>query len=265
MKLWHILPLVVVANAAADDAAAQHELFVGEYRGARSGLEASLIVTPDLSFVYRQDSGDGGRIPQIVRKGDVQPTGPDKARAGQLRLTWRTPNSVEVRSPYGAGIVFDGAGGSNQERGRRFVLQRVGATRASGREIIGKITLTPTPRFEPECEAQVSISYTQMYDRVRIRTHVEHEGCPASSGDYTIRLRTTGDDGETDTRSFEETWQRDDAEPLEITSYYDMDPEHRLVWARVNTSRKTNCRCLDDAASSESSEELSAQASSEAR
>ena len=264
MKLWHILPLVVAANAAAEDASAQHELFVGEYLGARSGLEASLTVAPDLSYVYRQDSGDGGRIRQVVRKGDVKPTGPDTARAGRLWLAWRTQNSVEVRSPYGAGIAFDGAGGSSQERGRRFVLQRVGETRASGREVLGKITLTPTPRFVPECEAQLSISYTQMYDRVRVRTHVEHEGCPASSGDYTIRVRTTGDDGETDTRSFEETWQRDDAEPLEITSYYDMNPEHRLVWAQVNTSRKTNCRCLDDAAASESSDELSAQASSEA-
>ena len=263
MKLWHILPLVVAANATAEDASAQHELFVGEYLGALSGLEASLTVAPDLSYVYRQDSGDGGRIPQIVRKGDMQPTGPDTARAGRLWLAWRTQNSVEVRSPYGASIVFDGAGGSNPERGGRFVLQRVGATYTSGREVLGKITLTPTRRFVPECEAQVSISYTQMYDRVRVRTHVEHEGCAASSGDYTIRVRTASDDGETDTRSFEETWQRENAEPLAITSYYDVDPERRVVWARVNTSRKTNCRCLGDAVT-ESPEELSAQAGSEA-
>ena len=258
------LLLAAAGTVAAEDGAVQRELFVGEYRGALSGLDASLTVTPALKYVYAQDAGDGGRIRQIVRKGDLEPTGSDTARAGRLRIVWRTQNSIEVRSPFGAGIVFDGAGGSHQEYGRRFILQRVGATHTSGRDVLGTITLTPTPRFVPECEAQLSISYTQMYDRVRVRTHVEQEGCPASSGDYTIRLRTTGDDGETDTRSFEETWQRENAEPLETTSYYDIDPEHRLVWARVNTSRKTNCRCLDDAAASESSEELSAQASSEA-
>lgn len=252
--------LLAAASAlAADDAAQQSELFAGEYRGTRSGLEASLTVTPTLSYDYRQDLGDGGRIRRIARKGDLNPTGPDTANAGRLRLKWRNQNTVEVYSPYGSGIVFDSAGGANTERGRRFVLQRVSGVRASGREIIAKVTLTPTQRFEPECEADVSISYMQMYDRVRVRTRVDHDGCAASSGDYVIRLRTASDDGATDTRSFDETWQRDDAAPLEITSYYDMDPERRLLWARVNTSRKTNCRCLDDAAEPSSPDELSEQ------
>ena len=105
-----------------------------------------------------------------------------------------------------------------------------------------KIELKPT-MVGPECQAQVSISYVPMYDKVRVETSVEHDGCAASSGDYTLRVRTRGTDGEVATQDIHESWRRTDAVRVDRTDVYPVDPERELVWVRVRTERKTNCRC----------------------
>lgn len=96
---------------------------------------------------------------------------------------------------------------------------------------------------QPECRADVSISYVPMYDKVRVETTVEHDGCAMSSGDYTIRVRTRGSNAEVTTEDINESWRRTDAGRLEDTKVYPLDPERELVWVRVRTERKTNCRC----------------------
>lgn len=98
---------------------------------------------------------------------------------------------------------------------------------------------------QPECWADVSISYVPMYDKVRVETTVEHDGCTTSSGDYTLRVRTRGGDGELTTQDIDESWRRTDAGRVESTKIYPLDPERELVWVRVRTERKTNCRCDD--------------------
>lgn len=96
---------------------------------------------------------------------------------------------------------------------------------------------------QPECRAEVAISYVPMYDKLRVETTVEHDGCAKSSGDYTLRLRTRGADGEVATQVIDESWRRTDAGRVESTKVYPVDPERELVWVRVRTERKTNCRC----------------------
>lgn len=96
---------------------------------------------------------------------------------------------------------------------------------------------------QPECRADVSISYVPMYDKVRVETTVEHDGCAKSNGDYTVRVRTRGSDGEVTTQDIDESWRRTDAGRVESTKIYPVDPERELVWVRVRTERKTNCRC----------------------
>jgi len=96
---------------------------------------------------------------------------------------------------------------------------------------------------QPECQADVSISYVPMYDKVRVETTVEHDGCATSSGDYTLRVRTRGSDGEVTTEDIGESWHRADAGRVQSTKVYPLDPERELVWVRVRTERKTNCRC----------------------
>ena len=109
-----------------------------------------------------------------------------------------------------------------------------------------KIELKPT-LVEPGCRAEVSISYVPMYDKVRVETTVEHDGCPASSGDYTLRIRTRDPDGEVATRNIQESWRRTDAVRVDHAKVYPLDPERELVWVRVRTERRTNCRCAADA------------------
>ena len=100
---------------------------------------------------------------------------------------------------------------------------------------------------QPDCRAEVAVSYVPMYDKVRIETTVEHDGCAKSSGDYTLRVRTRGSDGEVTTEDIHESWQRTDAGRVETTKVYPVDPERELVWVRIRTERKTNCRCDDGA------------------
>lgn len=96
---------------------------------------------------------------------------------------------------------------------------------------------------QPDCRADVSLSYVPMYDKVRVEATIEHDGCTASRGDYTVRVRTRGSDGEVTTQVIDESWQRTDAGRVETTKVYPVDPERELVWVRVRTERKTNCRC----------------------
>ena len=105
-----------------------------------------------------------------------------------------------------------------------------------------KISLTPT-LTQPECRAEVSISYVPMYDKVRVETMVENDDCAASSGDYRLQVRTRGHDGEMLTEELNESWSRADAMRVETTKIYPLDIDRELVWVRVRTSRKTNCRC----------------------
>lgn len=104
------------------------------------------------------------------------------------------------------------------------------------------ITIDP-PTFETECQAALSISYTQMYDRVRVDTTIDHEGCPVSSGDYMVRLRTRSDGGEINDHQFDESWSRREPGPIEIRKDYPLGGDPDLVWARVQTRHASNCRC----------------------
>ena len=116
------------------------------------------------------------------------------------------------------------------------------AKAAKGIEIKTKVTL-PQQRASDLCDAALSISYTQMNDRVRIRRAVANDDCPSSNGVYTLRIRTLREDGEARTRTFEESWVLDNQTKDKSEKFYSMDGDVRLIWARVKTSRKTRCMC----------------------
>ena len=113
-----------------------------------------------------------------------------------------------------------------------------------GRELKWEYTTTFQPKtFQPECQADLSISYAQMYDKVRIDTTIRQDGCPASNGDYRIRLRTRAEDGAINNHEFQESWSRAEAGTIEIRKDYPMGPDPDLVWARIQTTHASNCRC----------------------
>ena len=131
------------------------------------------------------------------------------------------------------------------------------AKAAKGIEVKTKVTL-PQQGVTGLCDASLSISYTQMNDRVRIVRSVVNEDCPSSDGIYTLRIRTLGDDGEARTRTFEESWVLEDQKKDRTEKYYSMDGDTRLIWAKVKTSRKTRCVCrIPRSTTSESKREAS--------
>ncbi|MEC8868292.1 MAG: hypothetical protein VYC86_05690 [Pseudomonadota bacterium] len=121
---------------------------------------------------------------------------------------------------------------------------------AKGIEVTTKVTL-PQQKISNLCDADLSISYTQMNDRVRIVQEVSNEDCPTSEGIYTLRIRTLGESGEARTRTFEENWVLDKQTTGKTQKFYSMDGDTRLIWAKIKTSRKTRCICGASARASE--------------
>jgi hypothetical protein len=107
----------------------------------------------------------------------------------------------------------------------------------------------PQPVAAPDnrCQAQVSISYVQMYDTFRVDATVANQQCAASSGAYKITARTISATGDPHTQEFTEQWRRgaDTTDDLEQRHTYSMAGDERLVWARVSTTPKTLCICDD--------------------
>ena len=136
-------------------------------------------------------------------------------------------------------LTANGARGSFKET---VLGEEKVAKAAKGIEIKTKVTL-PQQGVSGLCDAALSISYTQMNDRVRIRREVANDACPSSDGVYTLRIRTLSEDGEARTRTFEESWELDNQSKDKSQKFYSMDGDVRLIWARVKTSRKTRCMC----------------------
>ena len=113
---------------------------------------------------------------------------------------------------------------------------------AKGIEVKTKVTL-PQQVVSDICDADLSITYTQMNDRVRVIRDVANDDCPSSDGKYTLRIRTLGEDGEAQTRTFEESWVLDNQARDRERKFYSMDGDVKLIWARIKTSRKTRCVC----------------------
>ena len=136
-------------------------------------------------------------------------------------------------------LTANGARGSFKET---VLGEEKVAKAAKGIEIKTKVTL-PQQRVSGLCDAALSISYTQMNDRVLMRREVANDDCPSSDGVYMVRIRTLSEDGEARTRTFEESWVLDNQSKDKSQKFYSMDGDVRLIWARVKTSRKTRCTC----------------------
>lgn len=92
------------------------------------------------------------------------------------------------------------------------------------------------------CEAKLQMEYWQKGDVAEVTSTLDNPECGASSGDYQMRVRYRGDDGELQTDEYEETWERDDAQPIVTTKRYPIGDDVDLV--RV-TSRGLSCTCTE--------------------
>jgi hypothetical protein len=94
------------------------------------------------------------------------------------------------------------------------------------------------------CEAKLNIEYFQRGDNAEVSSTLTNAECDASFGSYTVQLRYRGEGDELETVDYDETWQRDDTEPVVASRQYFIGENVDLV--RVK-SRSLTCTCVDEA------------------
>lgn len=107
-----------------------------------------------------------------------------------------------------------------------------------------KIDLEAKPSEIKLCQARVSTEYLQFNTKARVDLTIDNDDCAASSGEYTVRLRTKDENGELKSTEHVESWARDDDVPVESQKTYDIGNNVELI--RVS-ARKLTCVC-DEAA-----------------
>lgn len=96
-----------------------------------------------------------------------------------------------------------------------------------------------------DCEAKLNIEYFQSGDNAEVSSTLTNSECDASFGSYTVQLRYRGESDELETVDYDETWKRDDTEPVVAKRQYFIGENVDLV--RVK-SRSLTCTCVDEAA-----------------
>ena len=82
---------------------------------------------------------------------------------------------------------------------------------------------------------------------VHVDSALRNPDCGASSGTYSVEVRLRGDDGTTSKKTFDESWQRDGAEPVRLSRDYAIGDGVEVTRVRP---RKLRCECAADEADS---------------
>lgn len=90
------------------------------------------------------------------------------------------------------------------------------------------------------CEATLEVMYYQKGPSVHVETELKNEYCDASSGSYELQVRFRDSNGQIQRKSFEETWERDDAEPVLRTREYVVAENIDVLKVQP---RKLRCTC----------------------
>lgn len=107
-------------------------------------------------------------------------------------------------------------------------------------EIERTITIELNETSRHMCSAVVDMEYYQSNAFARVRGELRNEDCAASNGQYTVFARIRTQEGEIETLEFEETWQREDDQSIELDTRYPIGENVELM--RLNTRRMV-CRC----------------------
>ena len=90
------------------------------------------------------------------------------------------------------------------------------------------------------CKAKVTLEYSQYNTEAGIKGLIENPDCGASSGGYTLAIRVRDDDGNFANFEHEETWGRDDDQPIAFDRRYPIGENVDLIRVRA---RGITCIC----------------------
>jgi len=102
---------------------------------------------------------------------------------------------------------------------------------------------TRTEFASDTCMANLEVEYYQKDSIAHVETELNNDNCAASSGSYVIQIRYKDAAGEHQTKDFEESWERSDAEPVVLAKDYFVADNIDILRVR---SRKLNCTCASD-------------------
>jgi len=91
-----------------------------------------------------------------------------------------------------------------------------------------------------ECESHVELEYFQRDTLARVTGVIDNETCAASSGTFEIEARVQGADDLRETLVFDQSWERDDDQPVEFSAEYPIGENVDLIRVR---SRGLRCLC----------------------
>jgi hypothetical protein len=104
------------------------------------------------------------------------------------------------------------------------------------------LSLEIPPPINRQCETKIDLEYSQRDTIARATGVIKNETCAASEGQYEIEARIENENGESQSLIFEESWQRDDDQPVEFTADYPIGENVELIRLR---SRGLSCSCVD--------------------
>ncbi|MGI9204188.1 MAG: hypothetical protein ACR2Q3_09265 [Woeseiaceae bacterium] len=115
--------------------------------------------------------------------------------------------------------------------------------RQPGQSAEKKFTMTfETKQHKDYCKSSTSIEYQQRNNVAHVTGEINVDGCITATGAYTVSIRTRNDKGEMQNMDFEETWARNDEQPIAFAKDYPIGDNVDLVRARV---RHSSCICND--------------------
>ncbi|NNF17193.1 MAG: hypothetical protein HKN70_10625 [Gammaproteobacteria bacterium] len=133
------------------------------------------------------------------------------------------------------------------EQDRASRLKKQSKTSTAPVTIGGEITVTrelKAPRLrrqsDSRCKAVAEISYLQLNDRIRVDTAITSKECASSSGEYRLQVRTRGESGQAQLRTFTESWAATSDASDKAQKFYDMGGDTELLRARVH---RVTCTC----------------------
>lgn len=103
-----------------------------------------------------------------------------------------------------------------------------------------KLELNPPPT--KRCQARLEIEYLQKGAEARVDSNLGNKDCAASSGSYKISIRYRDANGESQTIEFDETWQRDNDQPILASKDYFVGENVDITRVR---SKSLQCICAE--------------------